>query len=234
MPFSTEEEMMRTLVRAATTLAGMVLGSTLLVFGSAGPALAHEERNVGTYTFAVGFGDEPAYAGSKNSVQLILSKGGKAVTALGDSLKVEVTFGTQTMDLPIEPDFEIGEFGTPGDYRAWFFPTRPGSYTFHFTGSIGSQQVDEEFTSSSTTFSDVVDPTSVEFPVKDPTLGQVAQRLDREFPRIETQLASTRKAADDGASSAKTLGYVGIGLGAIGLIVAIVALTATRRRGSTA
>jgi hypothetical protein len=225
--------MMKERVRAAMILAGMTLGSTLLAFASAGPALAHEERDVGTYTFTVGFGDEPAYTGLKNSVILLLSKSGKPVIDLGDSLKVEVVFGGQSMDLgPVQPDFEIGEFGTPGDYRAWFFPTRPGPYTFHFTGSIGSQKVDEEFTSSPTTFDEVQDPTSVEFPVKDPTLGQVAQRLDREFPRIESRLAATRKAADDGAGSAKTLAYAGIGVGAIGLIAAIAALTANRRRTS--
>ena len=222
---------MRTRLRATMIVAGMVLGSTLLIFASAGPALAHEERDVGPYSFGVGFGDEPAYAGFKNSVELILSRDGNPVTELGDSLKVEVKFGTQTMDLgSLEPNFEIGEFGTPGDYRAWFFPTRPGSYTFHFTGSIGSQQVDEEFTSSPTTFGEAEDPTKVEFPAKDPTLGQVAQRLDREFPRIESRLAAVQSSAADKADKAKLLAYVGIGLGAIALIATLVL---GRRRGSS-
>ena len=222
---------MRKRLRATMIVAVMVLGPTLLIFGSAGPALAHEGREVGGYSFVVGFGDEPAYAGFKNSVALILSRGGNPVTELGESLKVEVKFGTETMDLgSLEPNFEVGEFGTPGDYRAWFFPTRPGSYTFHFTGSIGSQQVDEEFTSSESTFSDVQDPTAVEFPVKDPTLGQVAQRLDREFPRIETRLAAVQKSAGDKADSAKTLAYVGIALGAIGLVLGASARLAARRR----
>jgi hypothetical protein len=46
---------------AAVLLAG------LLVALLAGPAAAHEERQVGKYHFAVGFGDEPAYAGEKNT-----------------------------------------------------------------------------------------------------------------------------------------------------------------------
>jgi hypothetical protein len=70
----------------------------------------------------------------------------------------------------------------------------------------------------------------VEFPVKDPTLGQVAERLDREFPRITSQLAATRQDVGDKADSAKTLAYVGIGVGAVALIAAIIALIAGRRR----
>jgi hypothetical protein len=67
----------------------------LVTFSSAGPASAHEERKVGNYVFHVGFGDEPAYAGAKNSVQMLLhdAKTDKPVTDLGDSLKVDVTQG---------------------------------------------------------------------------------------------------------------------------------------------
>src|SRR6266545_3616700 len=50
---------------------------------------------------------------------------------------------------------KIGGDGTPGDYRAWFIRTAPGPYTFHFTGSIKGQKVDEKFTSSPTTFDEV-------------------------------------------------------------------------------
>src|SRR5436190_1177126 len=103
----------------------------------AGPASAHEEREVGRYRFAVGFGSEPAYTGQEHSVQLLLHDASDhPVTDLTDTLKVEVSYGGQSMTLALEPFFEVGEFGIPGDYRAWFFPTQPGDYTFHFTGSI--------------------------------------------------------------------------------------------------
>jgi hypothetical protein len=207
-----------------------VLTATLIV-GSAGTALAHEERTVGKYHFAVGFGDEPAYAGLKNSVQLILAgPNDKPVVDLTDTLKVEVSFGNQKMDVPLEPNFEVGEFGTPGDYRAWFIPTRPGAYTFHFTGTIKGQQVDQSFTSSPSTFSEVVDPSQVEFPVKDPTVAQVAQRLDREVPRLNTALAKESTGAKKSANSAKTIGYAGLGVGILGVILAIVALATRGRR----
>jgi len=204
---------------------------------AADPASAHEERDVGTYVFAVGFGQEPAYAGQPNSVQLLLHQNGKPVNDLGDTLSVTVGFGDQTLDLSIVPDFEIGESGTPGDYRAWFIPTRAGHYTFHFTGSIGSQKVDETFTSGPKTFDDVVSPTDAEFPVADPTNGELADRITREIPRLDTAIADAKSAAlgssssaSDDAKSAKTLGIIGIVVGGLGLIAGISGLSVTRRR----
>ena len=43
-------------------------------------------------------------------------------------------------DVPLIVDADTG-FGTPGDYRAFFFPTAPGDYTFQFTGTIGSSSL---------------------------------------------------------------------------------------------
>ena len=213
---------------SAAIVLSLVAGMVLLV---ASPALAHEEREVGKYHFAVGFGDEPAYTGQKNSIQLILADANdKPVVDLGDTLKVEVAFGDQKMDLTLEPNFEVGEFGTPGDYRAWFFPTRPGDYTFHFTGSIKGESMDESFTSSPTTFSSVTDPTQGEFPAKDPNTAQIAQRIDREVPRLSRAIAAERASAKKNIDSAKTIGYIGIGVGVLAVILAIAAITTGRRR----
>jgi len=211
--------------------------ATVFVLALSAPALAHEERVVGAYHFVVGWGDEPAYAGSKNSVQLILStKAGKPVTNLGDSLKVEVIFGQQQMELPFEPAFDLEEgFGTLGDYRAWLIPTAPGTYTFHLFGAIGKQKVDERFTSGPTTFDDIADPAEVEFPTKVPTGTELAGRLDREIPRMTAAVASARSEAEDKADSARTLAIIGIVVGAVGLVLAFVALigwrAAARRSG---
>jgi hypothetical protein len=191
-------------------------------------AIAHEEHHIGQYHVVVGFGTEPAYADEVNSVQLILSDHDEEpVTDLGEGLSVEVSFGDQTKDLGrLEPNFEVGEFGTPGDYRAWFIPTRSGPYTFHFTGKIGSTDIDEEFTSGPKTFSEIEDPGTIQFPVQDPTNAELAERIDREIPRVTTAAAS---AADD-ASGARTFGIAGIALGAAGLAVA---LASRRRRQAT-
>jgi hypothetical protein len=207
------------------TLAGLLI--PLL----AAPASAHEEKTVGRYHFVVGFGDEPAYAGEKNSVQLILAGADdKPVVDLGNTLKVEVTTGSaEPLELAMEPFFEVGEFGTPGDYRAFFIPTAPGTYSFHFTGTIKGQQVDQTFKSGPQSFSDIEDPAQVQYPVKQPTGGQLATRADRETTRINTALAAERDQAKDDVASARTLAIIGLLVGAIGLVVGVVALTRGRR-----
>jgi hypothetical protein len=75
----------------------------LMVLGIASPASAHEGREVGEYEMIVGFGDEPAYAGFLNSVQLTLlhHDTDEPVVDLGDGLQVEVQFGDESMPLTL-------------------------------------------------------------------------------------------------------------------------------------
>ena len=223
--------MMKKRKSAALAIAAGALAA--LVFLPGAPAFAHEIRNVGKYQFTVGFGVEPAYLDQKNYVQFFLHDRatGKPITNLSDSLKVAVQFGSQSIKLPLEPSFDPDTgLGTPGEYDAFFFPTAPGKYTFHFTGSIEGQKVDESFTSGPTTFSEVEDPSSVQFPVKVPTVGEVGQLVQNQGQRLTAQIST----ASDDASSAKTLGLIGIIVGAIGLLTAAGALVVARRRTRSA
>ena len=202
------------------TVVGLAIA--LLALGCTQSASAHEVRTVGAYRFVVGWGTEPAYVGQENSVQLLLSSRatGKPVVDLGSGLQVTVLYGTQAMALPLEPTFDPDTgLGTPGDYRAWLFPTAPGSYTFRFTGTVGSQKVDQSFTSGPTTFNPVQDPRPVEFPVQTPTMTELAQRVSVALPREATGAQSSR---------AELFGIVGMVIGAAGLVVAIVALRVRR------
>jgi hypothetical protein len=112
-------------------------------------------------------------------------------------------------------------------------PTAPGTYTFHLVGAIGRQKVDERFTSGPTTFGDIADPAEIEFPTKVPTGTELSQRLDREIPRVHSAIASARSQAEDRADTARMLAIVAIVIGAVGLLLAVVALigwrTAARR-----
>jgi hypothetical protein len=204
----------------------LALLTGIWILGTADAASAHEGREVGDYEMVVGWGTEPALAGYPNSVQLLLSHhDGDPVTDLGDSLDAEVGYGDQTMAVTLEPLFEVGEFGTPGDYRAFLIPTRPGTYAFHFTGDIEGQAVDEEFTSGPETFAEVEEPGGQQFPVKDPSVAEVSDRLQQEVPRLTAQI----DAAKDDASSARTIAFVGIGIGALGLAAAAVGMIARRK-----
>ena len=216
--------MYRFLRRPMTSV--FAVGATLAIMFPT-PASAHETRAGGPVRFVVGWGDEPTYTGFKNSVQVTVSEAnGAPVTDLGDTLSVEVIKGDERTTLPLVANFRVGAFGTPGDYRAWLTPTRPGGYTFRLTGTVRGQKVDETFTSSKTTFNDVEDVTSIAFPAKDPSTGQLATRIDREVPRLEAAL----RQAEDSADGARTLALAGLAVGAAGLVAAAAALVVARRR----
>jgi len=203
-------------------LAATFAVATIALLAAVAPAWAHEARNVGAYHFLVGWGSEPAFVGQENSIQLVLTDRatGKPVMNIG-TLKVTAVFGSQTMVFALEPTFDPDTgLGTPGDYRAWLFPTAPGNYTFHFTGTIGSQKIDQSFTSSPTTFNPVQDPTTAEFPVQTPTMTELSQRVSVALPRLASSSQNSR---------AQLFGILGIVIGALGLAIAVVALT-TRRR----
>ena len=87
--------------------------------------------------------------------------------------------------------------------------------------------MDIKATSSPKTFSPVEDASAVQFPVKVPGTDQVAERLDKELPRMAT--AAQVSDVESQVSSAKTLGYVGIAVGAVGIALAIAALLLRRR-----
>ncbi len=199
----------------------VILAMALTIFGllTASPASAHENRKVGRWNFVVGWGTEPALAGEPNRVQLILSDAREnPVIDLGDTLKVDVTFEGKTTTLTFEPKFEVGEFGTRGDYGADIIPTRPGTYAFRINGTIRGDKIDATFTCSDKTFDCIKDPAGQEFPTPDPNNAQLASRIDRESAR----LAGLSDKAKDDASMATTLGYIGIGVGALALILALV------------
>jgi len=188
-----------------------------LIAATSPGAWAHEHRTVGGVQMTVGWGDEPTYTGIKNSVQLILQdKTDKPITDLVDTLKVEVRFGSQSFG-PLDLERAFGKtFGRPGDYRAQIVPTRPGTYSFHFIGSVDNQKVDETFTSSDTTFDNVQDASAIEFPVKDPSAADLGGRLDRLGPRVDDARADAGRAIQIGAAGLLA-GVVGVaaGLGAM-------------------
>jgi hypothetical protein len=206
----------------------IVFPATLVCLPAA-PALAHEEKKDGAYDLLVGFGNEPAYLGEQNFVQIFIhDASGKPVTNI-NTLEVAVEAQGKSMNLAVEPSFDRDSgLGTVGEYDASFIPTALGKYTFHLTGSIKGQTIDDSFTSGPETFSEVEDPATVQFPNKVPTLEAVATRLVQESHRTSEQIDAAQANADSAASTAKTIAWIGVILGALGLITAAVALT--RRR----
>jgi hypothetical protein len=224
-----------------------VLGTAVLLAALAAvPASAHTEKQVGKYSFVIGFGTEPAYAGQPNSLQVIISRDGKPATDLAgqlDGLMAHAYYGSkadlklENAMMPLEPHFGDG-WGTPGDYRSFFVPTQPGTYTFSLKGKLGSQKINLAVPSGPETFGDVNDPAKTALPaVKDPTTGQLAQRLDRDATRVNGTIAvaaAAQRDAEDAAGQARTLALGGLLVGAVGLVLGGLALARSRRPAAPA
>jgi hypothetical protein len=153
--------------------------------------------------------------------------------------------------LPLQPSFDPDTgLGTPGEYTASLIPTQVGDYTFHLTGSIHGQAVDETATSSDQTFNSVTAGTDVQFPVKLPALGDLStliQRVDGRATTADTAATQAQQAAtqaeqavaraqkaasqaSDNANRALVVGALVGGLGVLlGLAGLIVGLRASRR-----
>ena len=213
------------------TASGAAVVAVLLVPLLAVPASAHGEHKVANYTFVVGFGTEPAYAGVTNSVQLMISNNGKPVTN-AKGLKVAVTTGdAEAKQMNLEPYFGQG-WGEQGDYRAFFIPTAPGAYTFKVTGTLGGKKIDKSYTSGKDGFDEVTDPAEVQYPAVEPTGQQLTTRLERETARINAAMAAERQAADDEVAGARRMATIGLAVGALGLLAAIGAGALALRRRS--
>jgi hypothetical protein len=202
--------------------------AALTIIVAAPPSLAHGSHEEGDHTFVIGFAEEPAYTGSPNAVQVIVTHDGEPVTE-GVDLQVTVSFGDASTDLRLLP-----AFGEPGDYRADLVPSEPGAYTFHVTGTVEGEEVDIELTSGPDTFSEVTSLTEAAFPpVNAPSNEDLADRLEQESQRVETASADAASAAEaassaaDDASSALLVGFLGIVVGVIGIGLGVLAL---RRR----
>jgi hypothetical protein len=201
-----------------TRLAIALIAAALLTLGGTLAASAHEHREVGEYEFTVGFLNEPAIVEEPNGLDLRIQEGhgdeGTPVEGLAESLQAEVTFGSSTMALEIEP-----RFGQPGAYRANFIPTAEGDYTFHVFGTVNGMEVDETFTSSPDTFSSVGARDVMGFPNQVDAVGDVAADVE---------------SAQDNADSARLIGIIGIVVGALGLLAGGAALMMARRTTSEA
>ena len=202
--------------RRATVIS---LAATAFLTLQAVPADAHEVREVGDLTFVVGWSGEPAFAGFGNEVQVIVTETQGERPVEDGELEAEVVFGdpesdTRTM-VTLDPAFD-----TPNEYLGYIIPTRPGTYSFHVTGTVGGQDIDEVFTSGPDTFNDVQNPADAEFPAQDPSRGELGEAVERLTDRVENQ-GSEEESGDPVAL------WISIGAAVLALIAIVLA---ARRR----
>ncbi len=174
-----------------------------------GSAAAHDTKKAGAVSLTIGWGDEPAFSGSRNSIDVdVADAKGTPVSDPGVSLTVEISFGDERVSLPLAPAAD-----RPGRYRAWLVPTRPGTYALRVTGTIRGQAIDVTSTCSDETFECVADVSGVQVPAKDPSAGQLAEGVSRALPRAERAM--------EAAASARTVGFAAMGVAALALAATI-------------
>ncbi len=189
----------------------------IILLGAATASLtAHDRKTSGPFQLTIGWGDEPAFSGSRNSVVVALADSGGPLKDPAASLSVEIAFGSERITLPLEP-----AWGRPHEYRAWLVPTRAGTYTFRITGKVRGQAIDVTSTCAENTFHCVADASEIQFPVKDPSAGQLADRISRALPRAER--------AADTAVRAERLAIAALALSGLG-VVALIAIAVRKRR----
>jgi hypothetical protein len=225
-------------LRAGGAAIGAALLVTMVVSASAN---AHVVKQFGTYSVAIGWLHEPTYVGVENAVQVVVKdQSDKPVNDLqsGDLAVVVSAAGQQTAALPLQPSFDPDTgLGTPGEYDASIIPTEVGDYTFHLTGSIHGQTIDETVTSSDQTFNSVTAGTEVQFPVKLPGLGDLTtliQRVDGRVTAANTAAAQAQQAANQASDNANRALITGVIVGGLGVLLGLagllVGLRLSRRR----
>jgi hypothetical protein len=182
-------------------------------------SLAYERRTIGggKYDVVVGWDTEPAFVNDHNAASIRISKAGtnpaQPVTDAEKTLRVQIQQGSQTQQFALR-----GVFGQPGYYVADVVPTRAGDYVFTFTGTLGTDQINEIFSSADGKFGAVSATSDIEFPTAAPDPDQVNAQL---------------QAADATTQRALTVAYIGVALGLLGCVLAIVGWMSRPRHRAT-
>jgi hypothetical protein len=188
-----------------------------LVMCSIDPLLAHDRKAAGAITIVLGWASEPAFSGSLNGIVVTLADKAGPLTKADGELAVEVSFGNERITLPLE------RVATrPGEFHAPLVPTRAGTYAFHVTGRINTQAIDVTSTCGTATFHCVEDNTAIQFPVKDPTVGQLGDRIDRALPRAVAE-------AGEATAFARTQSSIALAVSVVSLLIGAAAMVMARR-----
>ena len=157
--------------------------------------------------------DEPPYSGAPNAIELRVVSGGGGVADPRASLRAEVRFGATRRVLALRP------CSRRGTYSAAIVPTRPGVYGLRVSGRVRGRRVAIGATCSERTFDCVSGADAIQFPVVEPSGGQVDRKVERALAR-----------SADRADRASTLATGALAVAATALLVLVGVLAASRRR----
>ncbi|EIJ66844.1 hypothetical protein BD31_I0317 [Candidatus Nitrosopumilus salaria BD31] len=202
--------------------------SLLIIPFFSGIAYAHTIDSVGEYRVEIGWMNEPVVSGETNAIEFYVSplepnldlkdqvfKNG--IEGLKKTVKIQLVYKDENIMLPLSPDHNI-----PGKYYAFINPTVSGFYQANILGNIEDTPI-----SLSMHPPKVEERSYIEFPEPtDLTLNQIIDGHTALIEDIQNLKESVKTLEDKNSTNGE---YVGIGLGFIGIIIAIAALVRSKK-----
>ena len=202
----------------------------LIIPGFLGTAFGHTIDSVEEYRLEIGWMNEPVVSGETNGIELFVSplepelelkdqKFKDGIPELEKSLKIQLLYKEEKIILSLSPDHNI-----PGKYYAFVNPTISGFYQANILGNIRETPV------SLSMHPPKVDERSyIEFPEpSDITLNQLIDGHTALVGEINDLKESVTKLEQ--SNQQMNTGYIGIGIGIIGIIIATIALSKIKRK----
>lgn len=168
------------------------------------PESARESRTIagGKYKVAVGWDAEPVIEGQRSAATISILRADtrptQPVQGAEETLRVRLGQEAETREFPLRRIV-----GQEGHYAAHFVPTRAGSYTFTFVGTIEGNPVEEMFDSAGGQFGSVQPSVETQFPV-------CLNRPTRAEPALQEVQSSPQRA--------RLLAAAGLSIGLLGML----------------
>ncbi|AJW69796.1 conserved exported protein of unknown function [Nitrosopumilus adriaticus] len=201
----------------------------LFASGLAGIAYGHTVDSVGEYRVEIGWMNEPVVSGETNAIEFFVSplepgleledqvfKNG--IKDLKKTVQIKLIYKDESITLPLSPDHNI-----PGKYYAFVNPTISGFYQANILGTIKDTPI-----SLSMHPPKVEERSYIEFPEpSDLTLNQIIDghtALISDVNDLKESVISLEESKQQ-----MDIGYIGIGVGIAGIVIAVIALVKSKK-----